>query len=136
MYTTSGPRQSANFFRHCVLIRGTSFMNAAMAQDLRAFRLLMPEWNLHNGRPILLHSRTSSLESSRNVSRSAATARKFADTMRSIICGPRQVDDLKQLILLSMIEDRDLNEDPEMMFQCCHRDCGFTISHPKLIAGN
>ncbi|KAK4006733.1 hypothetical protein OUZ56_011891 [Daphnia magna] len=23
MYTTSGPRQSANFFRHCVLIRGT-----------------------------------------------------------------------------------------------------------------
>ncbi|KAK4006336.1 hypothetical protein OUZ56_011490 [Daphnia magna] len=39
-----------------------------MAQDLRAFRLLMPAWNLHNGRPILLHSWMLSLESSRNVS--------------------------------------------------------------------
>ncbi|KAK4028136.1 hypothetical protein OUZ56_017314 [Daphnia magna] len=136
MYTTSGPRQSENFFRHCALIPGTLFIKADVAQDLQAFRLLMPVWNLHNGRPILLHSRISSLENSRNFSMPAATARKFADTMRSITRGLRQVDDLEQFILLGMFEDRDMNEDPEMMFQCHHRDCGFAISYPKLIARN
>lgn len=54
--------------------------------------------------------------------------------MRSIVLSSLRVDVLKQFILFSVIEDRNLNEDPEIGFQCRNYDSGFAISNPKLIA--
>ncbi|KAK4045331.1 hypothetical protein OUZ56_032868 [Daphnia magna] len=62
-------------------------MNTAIAQDFRAVLLLTPVWNLHSGRPILLQSLMSSLESSKNVSRSPDTARNMYEEAKGIFHG-------------------------------------------------